>query len=172
MNTSIYLHNGRLIDLMNIDKYDFTMADFCHPLALLNRYTGHTKAPYSVAEHSVLGSRIVGVIQNKIDRAFLIHDLNEALMNDLSSPFKRLMPEYCEFEIKVQKHLFRVFDEPWANMEAVSYYDKNMCQDEMMQVFKTPIDIGREPQGITVRFWSWTEARDHMMLRAKELDLA
>lgn len=168
MPSEIYLHNGRLVDPYEVEKYDFTAEDFIHPLALLNRYTGHTKYPYSVAEHTVLGSRIPEVIEKGLARAFVLHDFGEALTNDIAAPLKRQMPEFVAHEERVQKHIFRCFDEPWANMEAINYYDKNMCQDEMAQIFSFPCDLGRQSFGLKINFWHWSTAEEQLRQRCLE----
>lgn len=170
-NSSIYLHTGRLIDVLDIEKFEFTIDDFCHPLSMINRYTGNTKQPYSVAEHSTLGSRLPIVVEKGLARAFLLHDCSEVFVNDIPSPVKRQLPAYVEMEERIQRHIFANFDEPWENMEALTPYDKRMCQDEMLQVFDEPKDIGREPVGLTVKFWSWRTAKFNMRIRAKELGL-
>lgn len=63
-------------------------------LARINRYTGWTTRPYSVLEHSVIGAKLVppGVVQ----RAFLLHDMEESAFGDIISPVKRkyMSPEY------------------------------------------------------------------------------
>lgn len=63
-------------------------------LARINRYTGWTSRPYSVLEHSVIGAKLVlpGVVQ----RAFLLHDMEESAFGDIISPVKRkyMPPQY------------------------------------------------------------------------------
>lgn len=64
--------------------------DIAHHLALINRFTGATSRPYSVAEHSLLVERIgqargAGSLTRL---ALLMHDAHEAYTNDLASPAK------------------------------------------------------------------------------------
>lgn len=66
------------------------IADIAHQLAIINRFHGATKRPYSVAEHSLLCSEIaqrVG-LSLTVQLAALLHDGHEAYTNDLSSPAK------------------------------------------------------------------------------------
>ena len=146
--TSIFIHTGRLINPFEIEQYEFTAKDFIRPLCFLNRYTGHTKRPLSVAEHSYKLSTAYEVVDMGLARAALLHDFNEALTNDLPFPFKTALPEYCAFEERVQRHIFKVFNEPWENMERLKIYDRRICQDEMMQLFDEPRDIGMASLGI------------------------
>jgi len=65
--------------------------DIAHHLALINRFTGATARPYSVAEHSLLVAEILersGVSDPMCLRAALLHDAHEAITGDISSPLK------------------------------------------------------------------------------------
>lgn len=159
MGSEIRLHNGRMIDPFNIEQYEFDAQDFIHPLALLNRYTGHTKKPYSVAEHTVRLANSPQVRKAKLCRAAVLHDFNEGLTNDLPHPFKQKLPEFVAFEERVQRHIFNCFDEPWENMEALKEFDRRICQDEMQQILLYPLDIGLEPLGVDVVGWGWETAK-------------
>jgi hypothetical protein len=64
--------------------------DIAHALAQTNRFNGHAKRPYSVAEHSLLvadiaaGRGATAVVQ----LACLMHDAHEAYTGDQTSPIK------------------------------------------------------------------------------------
>lgn len=68
-----------------------TLADISHSLAQLNRFTGHARRPYSVAEHSLLVCEIVERMYS-VDvhgrLAALMHDAHEAYIGDLHTPGK------------------------------------------------------------------------------------
>lgn len=160
--TSILITTGRLVDPFNIQNYTFTAKDFIRPLCLLNRYTGHTVRPIPVAEHSYKLSIAPEVVAAELERAALLHDFNEALTNDLPYPFKAALPDYQSFEEQVQRHIFKVFNEPWENMEKLKPFDRRICQDEMMALFSEPFDLGLEPLGVEYttdeQHWSvWEE---------------
>jgi hypothetical protein len=85
-----------MIDLENPKIEQIDIRDIAHALAQINRFTGHTRTPYSVAEHCVLGSEI---IRGEFALEFLLHDAAEAYLGDVSGPLKRLMGgRYGEFE--------------------------------------------------------------------------
>lgn len=169
MNTSIWLYTGKLIDLANIEQYDFDHKDFTHALALINRYTGNTIWPYSVGQHTYLGATSEPVIKAGLQRAFFLHDFSEVFVNDLPSPLKTLVPEYCGIEDRIQRHIFNVFNEPWENMAAIHDFDKRMCQDEMAVLFSPGKDIGREPMGVTVGQMDWTMVEFRLNILAHKL---
>ncbi len=168
-NTSIWLHTGKLVDLAAIEEYDFTHKDFTHALALINRYTGNTIRPYSVGQHTLLGARSKEVVDAGMSRAFFLHDFSEVFVNDLPSPLKSMVPEYCGIENRIQRHIFDVFQEPWDHMDLIHDFDKRMCQDEMAVLFSPGKDIGRVPMGVTITNMDWTTVEWQLNLLAEEL---
>lgn len=65
--------------------------DIGHQLALINRFHGATRRPYSVAEHSLLVSEIAqrNGCTLIVQLAALLHDAHEIYTQDMSSPAKR-----------------------------------------------------------------------------------
>lgn len=61
-----------------------------HALGQINRFTGHSSRPYSVAEHSLLVADIVRDAGHNChaQRAALMHDAHEAFCGDVASPIK------------------------------------------------------------------------------------
>lgn len=61
-----------------------------HSLAHINRFTGHTTRPYSVAEHSELVSDAIAAmgLGPHAQLAALMHDAHECLVGDIASPVK------------------------------------------------------------------------------------
>lgn len=80
-----------------------------HSLSHICRFTGHTKKFYSVAQHAYLCSTV-----NPNEHAFakLLHDISEATLGDVSTPLKRLLPEYKRIEVANEAVLFRHFGLP------------------------------------------------------------
>jgi len=168
-NPSIWLYTGKLIDVTDIESYDFDHKDFTHALSIINRYTGNTLWPFSVGQHTLLGATSQEVKDAGLARAFFLHDFSEVIFNDIPSPVKRLLPEYCALETAAQRHIFNVFDEPWENMEAIHDFDKRMCASEMAVLFNPPKFIGLEPMDVTIGQMDWTTVE--MRLNALALEL-
>lgn len=62
-----------------------SIREIAHALAGKFRYTCQTEARYSVAEHAVLGSR---VLPPAFAGAFLLHELSEVYLPDIAGPVK------------------------------------------------------------------------------------
>lgn len=90
--------SGRRLDLLDPSPLDIEIRDIAHGLARVARWNGQTvgEHPYSVAQHSLLVERIVGLITTPTpaDRmAALLHDAPEYVIGDLISPFKAVIGE-------------------------------------------------------------------------------
>lgn len=97
--SSLYwLASGRVVDILHprVDQIDFR--DIVNGLARVQRFGGQINAEhYSVAEHSVLVSRLC-LPHNAI--LGLLHDASEAYIGDCVTPLKRQIKKYYEIEAR------------------------------------------------------------------------
>lgn len=82
-------------------------------LSMQCRFNGHLTSFYSVAQHSVMVSRIVESehpFDNKLIFRALMHDAHEAYVGDIVSPVKRALPEFYEIEDRVDRAICDKFN--------------------------------------------------------------
>lgn len=97
----------------NIELIDLAVA-----LSRVNRYVGHTRFPYSVAQHSVLCSELAinefGPKDVKyLAMACLLHDCAEAFTSDIPTPVKALLkPTITHIEDAFDAAIFGRFGLP------------------------------------------------------------
>lgn len=77
--------SGARVQENPIDIYDIAWS-----LSQINRFTGHAKRPYSVAEHSLLVADLARHDGKSalVQLACLVHDAHEAYAGDISTPAK------------------------------------------------------------------------------------
>src|SRR3990167_2984266 len=85
---------------------DVRIEDIAHALAAVNRFNGHTRVPWSVAEHSLqLTYELVRVGSPRETCLYgLLHDASEAYLCDMPRPLKRaaVMAGYRLAEAELQ----------------------------------------------------------------------
>jgi hypothetical protein len=97
-DTFVVTASGRLLDLLNPRPEDVEPIDVAHALANACRFGGHVREFYSVAQHSVLVSRLV---PPGYELAALLHDAAEAYVGDLVRPLKALLQDFTAIEARV-----------------------------------------------------------------------
>lgn len=123
----ILTQGGRYIDFIAVDDNDYDVEDIAHALANLGRFTGHTRSFYSVAQHSVLASRIV---PEEDALAALLHDASEAYLGDVAKPLKELLPDYRAIEERLERALFAQFGVPYPLPASVKRADRILLATE------------------------------------------
>ena len=105
---AIETRSGILFRPLSPNAQDIRIEDIAHALSNQCRFSGHTRVPYSVAEHSV---RVSWLLQDwGYDKAIqfwgLMHDAAEAYLVDLPTPLK--MDPRLAFYKEAEANLMRV----------------------------------------------------------------
>ena len=121
------------VDECNIE--DIPITDIAHALGMNCRFNGHVDRFYSVAEHSVLVSKLV---PEKDALWGLLHDVTEAFVPDMPRPFKDKIIGFDDFEGHLAKHVARHFDLSETMPQSVKYIDRNIVADEARRLYVQP----------------------------------
>ncbi len=94
----IRMFSGRVIYLRDPAlNAEIHLEDIAYGLARIARYTGQTRHRYSVASHSLM---VADLVPSRLHASGLMHDAIEAILGDVSSPLKALLPDYLEIEAR------------------------------------------------------------------------
>lgn len=115
---------------------DVDLRDIAHSLAYQCRFNGHSIDFYSVAQHSILVSRMVGQEQGL---AALFHDAAEAYTGDIVAPLKRFLPpEFRQIESQIEEIILRYFGITNVNHAEIKLADKRALVTEMRDLMTRP----------------------------------
>ncbi len=124
--------SGKLIDLNCFRPEDVCIEDIAHSLALQCRFNGHTSELYSVAQHSVLVSKMC----DSADALWgLLHDASEVYVSDLPRPVKELdgiREPFAVLEAKVQRAICSRFGLQQEEPRSVKAVDELLVSAEML----------------------------------------
>lgn len=177
--TWIQTFTGRAFDLLKPTPEMVCIEDIAHHLALINRFTGATREPYSVAQHSVLCSLIV---PPELALTALLHDAAEAYVADVSRPLKEAMryyeaePAYDWINERVEIAVGARFGLDLVKLAPeVKHADLVMLATERVHFHSSSPrewDFGVEPHAFTpeeIRPWPWQIAEAEFRARFAEL---
>ena len=89
-----------------------TYQELAHSLAHINRYSGHARRTYSVAEHSLLCQEYAKTTGASAlaQLCVLMHDAHEMLIGDVTSPVKAMLGgDWYVFEGAIQRKVLESF---------------------------------------------------------------
>lgn len=150
--TWILTQSGRHFDFAAPGPEQIEITDIAHALSHECRYAGHVHRFYSVAQHSVLASRIVPP-EHALEA--LLHDGAEAYCKDIPSPLKALLPDYGRIEWTVDAAIRGKFDLPMCISRPVKHADLILLATERRDLMPEddtdwPILAGIQPLPETI----------------------
>ena len=161
--------SGKLFSLLQPDPADICVGDIAHSLSNSCRWGGHSRHFFSVAEHSVMVSKLV---RPEYALWGLLHDAAEAYLVDLPRPVKLLMPNYQEMEAKIMLAVcvhFRI--DPQEPLE-VKEADARLLTDEAHALGMYPEVWGEnlmEPWNVELELLSPAIAKERFLQRYNEI---
>lgn len=168
---------GRAFTPLDPRPEDVCIEDIAHSLACMNRFTGHTREPYSVAQHSILASTYIRDVygaSTRMQLAALLHDASEAYLVDVPKPIKPFLVGYEEIEARVQHAIGEKFgltleDFNGALVKAVDF--RVLATEKRDLLGPEPQSWGDlpEPFADVIAPMEWREAEAAFLARFKEL---
>lgn len=171
----IQTYTGRQFYPLTAMPDEVDKLDIAHALALANRFGGHTRVPYSVAQHCILMSQAVSP-ENALWA--LLHDAQEAYLVDVPRPIKPYLGEYREIEARVQGAIFIHFglEKLFLKGEPDEVRDADMRilineRDALMprRTHRWAVDSLVPLPLLEIEPWPWHEARSTYLWRLAEL---
>lgn len=148
---TIQTTTGRTVHLFDPKPEEISLKDIALALSRINRFTGHTRRRYSVAEHSIY---VAQLLKHWGEPAYvqlqgLLHDAQEAYLGDISGPLKSTPIFGDIFRLAEERMLKCIYEglaapTPWPlehELEVIK------CADRMMLDIEIPVirdgSIGR-----------------------------
>lgn len=182
--------DSREISMRHAAVGDLTSFSIAWSLSQINRFNGHARRPYSVAEHSLFVCEI-------LERDFgldvhgqfagLMHDAHEAVCGDMHSPGKHeIGPEWYRWEHRWERlvrNTFGMHTSATANRHAIHHADLMALATEKRDLMPEgdlswPALAGIKPvpwvdlYSDERRALIWEDWRDRFRTRFHQLDLA
>jgi uncharacterized protein len=166
---TILLSSGRYFNFL--EPSPLTIREVAHGLSHLCRFTGQCRSFYSVAQHSVLVSKLV---PPELALWGLLHDAVESVVGDVASPLKRLVPEYKAIEHRCEVPILEGFGLTGPMPAEVKRADLVALRTEQRDLMPTMgggwLSLqGIEPAPVKVRPWPAWWARLRFLWRYEQL---
>lgn len=131
----IFMTSGRRYFPADPRPEEIDIADIAHALSQINRYTGHTRFPLSVGQHSLLCE---AASSRGCALEALLHDAAEAYIGDISRPVKEWLGTQCTAWDFMEEANHQAIAErfglryPWP--DEIRYLDNRICATEVRDV--------------------------------------
>lgn len=153
---------GKYVNPLDLHADDVDINDIGHHLSMVNRYTGGSPFPVSVAQHSVWVSENVGPDLD-LQLAGLLHDAPEAYINDLASPVKHSpkLAAYREADDAISKVVFAKFGLPIELLAQTKPADDKAFRTEVASFYNPEVLTSGE----VIYEITWRQAKTRFMER-------
>lgn len=164
---------GRVFYPLDPRPEEIYIDDIAHALARQCRFAGHVLTDhYSVAQHSVLVSELLGDEDRELALCGLLHDATEAYLVDVPTPVKKFLLQYQEYEERLWEAISERFGLPEYLPYQVHQADLAMLMAEkrdLMPAGSPPWEVECAPAPEPIEPWSVQYAENEFMTRFQVL---
>lgn len=171
---------GRRVHLVNPQPEEIDIEDIAHALSHTCRFAGHVPVHFSVAQHSVLVSELLGKHGPDVALWGLLHDASEAYLHDLTRPLKRALQDdshgwkYGELERRMMAAICVRFRLHSAMPPLVKAADNAVLAAELRDLLHQPLATcvlwaGAQPMKRTIKPHCPEAAKDIFLVRFEKL---
>ena len=170
-NSTFITFSGREIDLADVQPEQIAINDISAGLSKICRFSGQINRFYSVAQHSVILSKIV---PDRLKKVALLHDASEAYLQDIIKPLKNLLGEsYTDIETKFEHAIFDRFGLDYELLKDIKPYERFVFEQEC-KCFREGkedkwIEWMKNEVKIYPSFWDWKQGEVLFHVRYVEL---
>lgn len=178
-------HHGAAVNLLDLDPRTIGFLDIARHLSRMPRYNGGGEPVITVAEHCVLGARMV---HEDIALEFLMHDAHEFAVGDITRPVIVAIQAVCMMHgahvdpvAWIKRSLQAAIDRKWnlktdsRTKEAVRVADMRMLQTERQQILGPPPQPWSLPDNVLpydLVIEGWGPQRAELEFRGAFVELA
>ena len=167
---------GREFRILDFCTRDVRLEDIAHGLSNVCRYGGQCRSFYSVAEHSILVSRMIEHFSSILGmtQSGLMHDGSEAYLVDLPTPVKVLCPGYKLLEDQFERAIFDAFGLSFGFKSPVVKecdYRMYLRERSILMPGKEKIEPSELDELLPIQCLSPEQAKRAFLERAEELDI-
>jgi len=167
---------GNAFPIFDPRPSDIDIEEIAHTLAMQCRFNGHIKHFYSIAQHSVLVSKLLEEWKHPVEIVFegLMHDAAEAYVGDVISPIKRSIPAFSDVEHMTWVAIADRYNLPHVQSPVVGKADiamllvekRDLCAPEPLSwgiSYEGPLPVRR------IKELGWKDAKAMFLKRFAEL---
>ncbi len=130
--------SGRKCYLLHPSADDIHLDEVVYHAAGINRYTGGSR--FSIAQHMVVGAMMAAEFypdDKELPGRFLIHDIAETKLGDVSSPLKHVLgAAYRDLEARHDLAVEEKFSLTFVGVPAVKELDDRMWLTERLWIYR------------------------------------
>lgn len=172
------LYSGKMFQPGDMTPDMVDIRDVGAALSKICRFGGHTLRFYSVAEHSILVSKLVMRHTNNKELALhgLLHDAHEAYIGDFPSPLKKRFPELKTISNQAEQAVYKALGLPKKLDPIIKQCDLEALALEVRQNMARPVyefedwaHLPETPYVFALEFLLPVEAEKRFLRRYRDL---